>query len=569
MDTPPCRRFDTSSFDTHILSPAVALGGHFVGDSFNVFHSASGLDELWRAYRTQRGAGMLVCALALTSSADCREKMDKQDGVVSAKKQMKKNLGPDEIKRRREDSDKTDVVVVPKSKPPKKPRHKRVETAEKTQDQNAEEVSMKEPDENKPVVDVVSKSEPPGKPRRKRGETAEKTQDQNAEEVSIKEPDEKLQKTQRRKKRETVTENTEDISINEEADKSNRATTSKRKKNEAKTSKSEKTKKVEEKVPELIQRRLQLCTISRKYVGAHVSIQGGLWNAVLEAGRIGARAFGLFLRSQRTWSSKPLEESAAEKFRRTCKEFGFDPHFILPHSPYLMNLGSPKPDVLQKSREMLIDELRRCHKLGLTLYNIHPGSHVGEMPVNQCLELIADGINNAHSQVPDVTVVLENMSCQGNTVGGRFEELRGIIDLIKDQTRIGVCLDTCHAFAAGHNLSQEKGLKHMLDEFDKIVGISYLRAVHLNDSKGAAPRLLIKGKVGCRLDRHENIGRGHIGVKGFRQVMNEQRFNEIPMILETPYTADFDEIELLYSLSAASGTTKRNTKKASAIITTI
>ncbi|XP_040215456.1 probable endonuclease 4 isoform X3 [Rana temporaria] len=379
-----------------------------------------------------------------------------------------------------------------------------VAPAEKKMKKNVGCAKIKRKQENSDhsIVDVVPKLGPSKKQRRKKEETEEKTEGQNAEEESvITKPDKKLQKTQRRKKDETA--NTEYLSINEEAGK---------------------------------------C---------------GLWNAALEAGRIGAKAFGLFLRSQRMWSGKPLEKSAAEKFRETCKEFGFDARFILPHSPYLMNLGSPKPDVRQKSRDMLVDELSRCHQLGLTLYNIHPGSHLGEMPVNKCLELIADGINHAHSQVPDITVVLENMSCQGSTVGGRFEELHGIINLVKDKTRIGVCLDTCHAFAAGHNLSEEKGLKHMLDEFDKVVGLLYLRAVHLNDSKG---------KVGCRLDRHENIGQGHIGVMGFRQVMNEPRFNEIPMILETPYTADFDEIELLYSLCVEGATTKRNTKKPSSTI---
>ncbi|XP_040215455.1 probable endonuclease 4 isoform X2 [Rana temporaria] len=403
-----------------------------------------------------------------------------QDGVAPAEKKMKKNVGCAKIKRKQENSDHSIVDVVPKLGPSKKQRRKKEETEEKTEGQNAEEES------------VITK------------------------------PDKKLQKTQRRKKDETA--NTEYLSINEEAGKSKGAKISKRKKNETKISKSEKTKKVEEsiEVTDLIPRRLQLCSTSKKYVGAHVSIQGGLWNAALEAGRIGAKAFGLFLRSQRMWSGKPLEKSAAEKFRETCKEFGFDARFILPHSPYLMNLGSPKPDVRQKSRDMLVDELSRCHQLGLTLYNIHPGSHLGEMPVNKCLELIADGINHAHSQVPDITVVLENMSCQGSTVGGRFEELHGIINLVKDKTRIGVCLDTCHAFAAG--------------------------------------------KVGCRLDRHENIGQGHIGVMGFRQVMNEPRFNEIPMILETPYTADFDEIELLYSLCVEGATTKRNTKKPSSTI---
>lgn len=477
-------------------------------------------------------------------------------GQHLAEKQMKKNVGRAKIKLKQENSDNPDVDV-PKPGSPRKQRRKRGDIAEKTEDPNAEDMSMnKEPGENHSIVDVIPKSGPSKKQRRKKEETAEKAEGQNAEEVSvIKKPDKiivisELQKTQRRKKDVTVTQNNEEISIKEEAGKSNGAKISKRKKNETKISTREKTKKIEEsiEVTDLIPRRLQLCSTSKKYVGAHVSIQGGLWNAALEAGRIGAKAFGLFLRSQRMWSCKPLEKSTAEKFRETCKEFGFDARFILPHSPYLMNLGSPKPDVRQKSRDMLIDELSRCHQLGLTLYNIHPGSHLGEMSVNKCLELIAEGINHAHSQVPDITVVLENMSCQGSTVGGRFEELRGIIDLVRDKTRIGVCLDTCHAFAAGHNLSEEKGLKHMLDEFDKVVGLLYLRAVHLNDSKG---------KVGCRLDRHENIGQGHIGVKGFRQVMNEPRFNEIPMILETPYTADFDEIELLYSLCVEGATTKR------------
>ncbi|XP_040264203.1 probable endonuclease 4 isoform X2 [Bufo bufo] len=361
-------------------------------------------------------------------------------------------------------------------------------------------------DEN-PGSDDNLKSEPYSKRKTKKRETTSKCQAENTKDLAAKmKPDRQREKRVNKPKNDT-------------------------------------TKKVEEEVAEAAPKHLHLSLSSHKYVGAHVSIQGGLWKAALEAKRMGARAFGLFLRSQRTWNSKPLEDEAAEKFRRTCDELGFESRYILPHSPYLMNLGSPKPDVFQKSRAMLVEELNRCQKLGLTLYNIHPGSHIGEMPVDKCLELIADGINHAHSQVPGVTVVLENMSCQGSTVGGRFEELRGIVDHVKDKSRIGVCLDTCHAFAAGHNLSEKTGLQRMLDEFNKIVGLSYLKAVHLNDSKG---------KVGCRLDRHENIGRGHIGVEGFRKVMNEPRFNEIPMILETPASSDFedylDEIDLLYSL---------------------
>ncbi|KAE8611596.1 hypothetical protein XENTR_v10012515 [Xenopus tropicalis] len=207
----------------------------------------------------------------------------------------------------------------------------------------------------------------------------------------------------------------------------------------------------------------------------------------------------MFLGSQRTWKSKALDDKAAERFQRTCKELGFKSRYILPHSPYLMNLGSPKPDVLQKSQAMLVDELHKCHQLGLTMYNIHPGSCVGAMSVSKCLELIADGINLAHAQVPGVIV--------------------------------------------GHDLSKKAGLEHMLDEFNKVVGLSFLKAIHLNDSQG---------ELGCKLDRHENIGHGHIGLEGFRHVMNEPRFNGIPMILETPLSSDdhAKEIELLYSLCA-------------------
>ncbi|XP_030066589.1 uncharacterized protein LOC115474957 isoform X2 [Microcaecilia unicolor] len=291
-------------------------------------------------------------------------------------------------------------------------------------------------------------------------------------------------------------------------------------------------------------------TRSEKYVGAHLSIQGGIWKAVLHVVGIGGRALGLFLRSPRSWRSRPLEEKAAERFRLCCKEHDFPVRFILPHSPYVMNLGSPKPDVFEKSQNMLVEELECCRQLGLTLYNMHPGAGIDATSVNECLNRIADGINYAHGCVDGVTVVLENMSCQGTTIGGKFEELRGIIDRVQDKSRIGVCLDTCHAFAAGYDLSKKEGLQKMLDEFNSVVGLHYLKAVHLNDSKGA---------LGCHLDRHENIGRGHIGLEGFRHIMNEPHFNDIPMILETPYSPIHgdprEEIELLYTFCKGEGDT--------------
>ncbi|XP_064624941.1 uncharacterized protein LOC135486211 [Lineus longissimus] len=276
------------------------------------------------------------------------------------------------------------------------------------------------------------------------------------------------------------------------------------------------------------------------YVGAHVSISGGLHKAVANAVEVGARSFGLFLRSQRQWSVKPILDETAQKFRKACKDHHFPPHLILPHGSYLMNLGSPKPDLLQKSRDLLVEELSRCEQLGLELFNFHPGSTVGETSVEDSILKIAESIDWAHSKTKYCKTVIENMSCQGHTIGGKFCELRAIIDLVKDKSRIGVCLDTCHAMAAGYDLGTEKGFNRMMDDFTSIVGLDYLVGVHLNDSRGEA---------GCHKDRHENIGQGQIGRAGFRRIMNDARFHNLPMILETP--ADIDdviEIELLYMM---------------------
>ncbi|KAM4022740.1 putative endonuclease 4 isoform 2-T2 [Anomaloglossus baeobatrachus] len=389
-----------------------------------------------------------------------------------------------------------------KSEPYKRPKTRNRDTTSKSQMQNTEFVTMDmKPEKFLPEVmdekdgsiagqeDKKQISDGCGVKRQKRKDEHIGSDDISTSESNRKQKSKKKETSVKARQQKTdadIKPETEEIRI--EKSEKKRTTRSKRSAN---------TKK--EAVEVAVLKPLHLSLSSHKYVGAHVSIQGGLWNAALEAKRIGARAFGLFLRSQRTWNSKPLEEEIAEKFRRTCDELGFESRYILPHSPYLMNLGSPKPDVFQKSRTLLVEELTRCQKLGLTLYNIHPGSHIGEMPVGKCLELIADGINHAHSQVPGVSVVLENMSCQGNTVGGRFEELRGIIDHIKDKSRIGVCLDTCHAFAAGHNLSEKNGLQRMLDEFDKIVGLSYLKAVHMNDSKVLNLKTIPKRLIFCIL----------------------------------------------------------------------
>ncbi|XP_053541170.1 probable endonuclease 4 isoform X2 [Ictalurus punctatus] len=273
----------------------------------------------------------------------------------------------------------------------------------------------------------------------------------------------------------------------------------------------------------------------KKYIGAHVSIAGGIWKAVEASVDMGGHSFGLFLGSQRTWQRPALDQTAAVKFQQACTQHGFDPKQILPHGSYLMNCGSPKEDIFAKSQAMLVDELSRCSVLGLTQFNFHPGASMGSSK-EQCFERIAQAINHAHQQIPAVCTVLENMSGQGSTVGGQFNELKSIIDHVRDKTRVGVCLDTCHAFAAAG------GVKSVLDEFDQVVGLHYLRAVHLNDSKG---------KLGCHLDRHEDIGRGKIGISAFRNIVNEPRLDNIPLILETPGRPGFEyaeQIKLLYSL---------------------
>lgn len=278
-----------------------------------------------------------------------------------------------------------------------------------------------------------------------------------------------------------------------------------------------------------------------KYVGAHCSIAGGVSNAVTEAAAMGAKAFGLFVRNGRTWKLNHLNQEEAEKFKALCKEYNYPPHLILPHGSYLLNCGSSNPEVLQKSRDTLVHELKMCESLGLTLYNFHPGSACGSGSVDKCIQTIADSINLAHKQTKTVKTVIENMSCQGSTVGGKLEELRAIIDRVEDKSRIGVCLDTCHAFAAGFDIATEAGYKQLMNDFDAAVGFGYLSGLHLNDSKG---------DVGCHLDRHENIGKGKIGLAGFRRIMNDPRLANLPMILETPLNDYAAEIQTLYSLEA-------------------
>ncbi len=266
-------------------------------------------------------------------------------------------------------------------------------------------------------------------------------------------------------------------------------------------------------------------TNHHKYIGAHVSASGGVENAPLNAAAIGANAFALFTKNQRQWIAKPLAAESINLFRENCNKFNFKPEFILPHDSYLINLGHPQNEGLEKSRMAFLDEMQRCEQLGLTMLNFHPGSHLNEVSEDKCLRTIAESINQVLDKTRGVTAVIENTSGQGSNVGNRFEHLAAIIHQVEDKTRIGVCIDTCHTYTAGYDLTTELGYQQTWNEFDRIVGSIYLKAIHLNDSKKA---------LGSRVDRHDNIGEGLMGSNFFAKFINDSRFNHIPIILETP-----------------------------------
>ncbi|KMV29129.1 deoxyribonuclease IV [Photobacterium swingsii] len=261
-----------------------------------------------------------------------------------------------------------------------------------------------------------------------------------------------------------------------------------------------------------------------KLIGAHVSAAGGVQNAPQNASALGANAFALFTKNQRQWVAKPLEQDVINKFKACCQLLGYGPESILPHDSYLINLGAPEAEKLEKSRNAFIDEMQRCQQLGLTLLNFHPGSHLKKISERDCLALIAESINLAHAEVPEVVAVIENTAGQGSNLGWRFEHLAEIIEQVEDKSRVGVCIDTCHTFAAGYDLRSESATEATFAEFDQVVGMQYLRGMHLNDSKG---------KLGSHLDRHHSLGEGEIGWDCFRFLMQDSRFDNMPLVLET------------------------------------
>jgi len=281
-----------------------------------------------------------------------------------------------------------------------------------------------------------------------------------------------------------------------------------------------------------------------KYFGAHVSAAGGVENAPLRAEEIGAKAFALFTKNQRRWKSKPLSEKNIEEFKKNCDELGFSMDHVMPHDSYLINLGHPEQQALQKSRDAFLDEFRRCEQLGIRLLNFHPGSHLKKHSPEECLETIAESINRTLDQTDGVTAVIENTAGQGTNMGYRFDQLAEIIDGVEDKERVGVCIDTCHAFAAGYDIRSRKGFDKTLSEFEETVGLQYLKAVHLNDSKR---------ELGSQVDRHESLGDGEIGIDAFRFIAGDERFDGIPLILETPDKERWpEEIEMLYEMAETS-----------------
>ena len=259
-----------------------------------------------------------------------------------------------------------------------------------------------------------------------------------------------------------------------------------------------------------------------KHIGAHVSASGGVENAPVNAHEIGANAFALFTKNQRQWVSKPLTEESIRLFKENCEKYNFKPEYILPHDSYLINLGHPEPDALEKSRAAFLDEMQRCEQLGLKLLNFHPGSHLNKISVEDSLDLIAESINITLEKTKGVTAVIENTAGQGSNLGNEFWHLKYIIDRVEDKSRVGVCLDTCHTFTAGYDFLGDYDA--VFNEFEEVVGFRYLRGMHLNDSKK---------ELGSHVDRHDSIGKGLIGFAFFEKLMRDPRFDNMPLILET------------------------------------
>ena len=277
-----------------------------------------------------------------------------------------------------------------------------------------------------------------------------------------------------------------------------------------------------------------------KRIGAHVSASGGVFNAPINAKNIGADAFALFVKNQRQWSAKPLSDDDIAKFKANLATSGIKSDHILAHDSYLINLGHPDEILRKKSLEAFIDEVERCEKLGIKLLNFHPGSHLNEISAEICLQNIANSLNFAIANTSGVKLVIENTAGQGSNLGFKFEQIAYIIERVENKNRIGVCIDTCHAFAGGYDFRTKKSYEKTMSEFDRIIGYKFLSGMHLNDTKN---------ELGVRKDRHESLGRGFLGLSSFENIMNDKQIDEIPLILETIDESIWaDEIKILRNI---------------------
>ena len=261
-----------------------------------------------------------------------------------------------------------------------------------------------------------------------------------------------------------------------------------------------------------------------KYIGAHVSAAGGVKNAPVNAGKIGATAFALFTKNQKQWKAKDLSDEDVNSFKTAMEENGYTPGQVLPHDSYLINLGNKDQEKWDKSVTAFIDELQRVEQLGLTMLNFHPGAHLKQYSQDDCLKRIAQGMNLAASRTESAVMVIENTAGQGSAMGWKFEDLARLIELCEDKSRVGVCLDTCHMFAAGYDLRTTETFEAVFSEFDKTVGFEWLRGMHINDAKS---------ELGSRVDRHHSLGQGNIGWGAFERIAADSRFDGIPLVLET------------------------------------
>lgn len=389
------------------------------------------------------------------------------------------------------------------------------------------------------AVEVTAKSTPSKSTKKVKGEEGEesiKTPDRASANAKSKTSEAKVEtketsKTVKKERKTTI----EDIEEEEPAPQVKKGT-AKRKAatdvgdveaaNQSKSKKKRKTKEDKEAEAMPVAARTAVGTLKRAlYIGAHVSAAGGVQNSIKNALHIGGNAYALFLKSQRKWSSPPMTSEARDQFKEWSTEYKYDPaKHVLPHGSYLVNLAQPDPEKADQAYTCFFDDLQRCEALGIKLYNFHPGSS-GKNPRPEAIARIAKQLNKAHKATKTVVTVLENMAGAGNVIGSTWEDLRDIIALIEDKSRVGVCIDTCHTFAAGYDLRTPEAFKKTMDSFEKIVGMSYLKALHLNDSK--AP-------LNSNRDLHANIGTGFLGLRAFHNIVNFSPFQNLPMVLETP-----------------------------------